>query len=152
MGFFKHWSFKLIVFVVLFVTSTILYARYIGTKRFEVREYRVESEVLTSNFSGLKVVHFSDLLYGSTVDMDDVKKMVNRINILKPDLVLFTGDLISMNYKISDSEKEKFRPVFQRIDPDINMDYVRLVEFCWYNGCEAPDYYDPQEDPFYKEL
>ena len=51
-----------------------------------------------------------------------------------------------------DSEKEKFRPVFQKIDPDINMDYVRLVEFCWYNGCEAPDYYDPQEDPFYKEL
>ena len=51
-----------------------------------------------------------------------------------------------------DSEKEKFKSVFQKIDPDINMDYVRLVEFCWYNGCEAPDYYDPQEDPFYKEL
>ena len=54
--------------------------------------------------------------------------------------------------ELYDSEKEKFRPVFQKIDPDINMDYVRLVEFCWYNGCEAPDYYDPQEDPFYKEL
>lgn len=54
--------------------------------------------------------------------------------------------------ELYDSEKEKFRSVFQKIDPDINMDYVRLVEFCWYNGCEAPDYYDPQEDPFYKEL
>ena len=54
--------------------------------------------------------------------------------------------------ELYESEKEKFRPVFQKIDPDINMDYVRLVEFCWYNGCEAPDYYDPQEDPFYKEL
>ena len=54
--------------------------------------------------------------------------------------------------ELYESEKEKFRPVFQKIDPDINMDYVRLVEFCWYNGCEAPNYYDPQEDPFYKEL
>ena len=54
--------------------------------------------------------------------------------------------------ELYDSEKEKFRSVFQKIDPDIDMDYVRLVEFCWYNGCEAPDYYDPQEDPFYKEL
>ena len=54
--------------------------------------------------------------------------------------------------KLYDSEKEKFRPVFQKIDPDINMDYVHLVEFCWYNGCEAPSYYDPQEDSFYKEL
>jgi hypothetical protein len=51
-----------------------------------------------------------------------------------------------------DSEKEKFRPIFQQLDPDINMDYVRLVEFCWYNGSEAPDYYDLTEDPFYKEL
>lgn len=51
-----------------------------------------------------------------------------------------------------ESEKEKFRPIFQQLDPDINMDYVRLVEFCWYNGCEAPDYYDPMEDDFYKEL
>ena len=51
-----------------------------------------------------------------------------------------------------ESEKEKFRPIFQQLDPDINMDYVRLVEFCWYNGCEAPDYYDPMEDEFYKEL
>lgn len=54
--------------------------------------------------------------------------------------------------ELYESEKEKFRPVFQKIDPDINMDYVRVVEFCWYNGCEAPNYYDPQEDPFYKEL
>ena len=51
-----------------------------------------------------------------------------------------------------DSEKEKFRPIFQQIDPDVNMDYVRLVEFCWYNGHEAPDYYDPMDDEFYKEL
>ena len=51
-----------------------------------------------------------------------------------------------------DSEKEKFRPIFQQLDPDINMDYVILVEFCWYNGCEAPNYYDPMEDEFYKEL
>ena len=50
------------------------------------------------------------------------------------------------------SEKDKFRPIFQQLDPDINMDHVRLVEFCWYNGTEAPDYYDPMEDEFYKEL
>ena len=54
--------------------------------------------------------------------------------------------------ELYESEKEKFRPIFQQIDPDVNMDYVRLVEFCWYNGGEAPSYYDPQEDPFYKEL
>lgn len=46
-------------------------------------------------------------------------------------------------------EKDKYCPVFQQIDKNIDMDYVRLVEFCWYNGCEAPDYYDDVNDPFY---
>ena len=54
--------------------------------------------------------------------------------------------------ELYDSEKEKFKPIFQQLDSEINMDYVRLVEFCWYNGCEAPDYYETSEDPFYKEI
>ena len=54
--------------------------------------------------------------------------------------------------ELYDSEKEKFRPIFQQLDSEINMDDVRLVEFCWYNGGEAPDYYDITKDPFYKEL
>jgi hypothetical protein len=50
------------------------------------------------------------------------------------------------------AEKEKFKPLFRQIDPNINMNYVRLVEFCWYNGCEADDYYDETIDSFYKSL
>jgi hypothetical protein len=53
---------------------------------------------------------------------------------------------------LSDNEKEKYRPVFAQIDPDINMDFVRLVDFCWYNCCEAPDYYDDTNDSFYDEV
>ena len=48
-----------------------------------------------------------------------------------------------------DSEKEKYKPIFQKVDPNINMDLVRLVEYCWYNCSEADDYYDDTEDPFY---
>nr|DAT91259.1 MAG TPA: hypothetical protein [Caudoviricetes sp.] len=52
-------------------------------------------------------------------------------------------------------EKENFLPVFQRLNPDFtleNMDNVKVVEFCWYNCCEAPNYYDVEDDDFYKEI
>lgn len=52
-------------------------------------------------------------------------------------------------------EKENFLPVFQRLNPDFtleNMDNVKVVEFCWYNSCEAPNYYDVEDDDFYKEI
>ena len=51
-----------------------------------------------------------------------------------------------------ESEKMKYEPVFMQLDPDINMDWVRLVEFCWYNSCEAPDYYNDINDSFYDEV
>lgn len=53
---------------------------------------------------------------------------------------------------LSEREKAKYLSVFQKLDPDVNMDYVRLVEFCWYNCCEAPDYYDETKDAFYEEV
>lgn len=89
-----------IAFVIIIVT-VFLYAKYIETKMFEIKEYRVESNILSSNFDGIKIVHFSDLLYKSTVDKDDVKKIVNRINELNPDIVVFTGNLVSNGVKIT---------------------------------------------------
>lgn len=53
---------------------------------------------------------------------------------------------------LTDNEKRKYLPMFQKLDPSINMDWVRLVEFCWYNGTEAPDYYDNTKDSFYDEV
>ena len=97
---------SIFLFLIIVVVTIFLYAKYRGIKGLIVKEYRVESEILTSNFSGLKIVHFSDLLYKSTVDKDDVKNLVNRINELKPDIVVFTGDLINKNAKITNEDIE----------------------------------------------
>lgn len=50
------------------------------------------------------------------------------------------------------SEREKYLDKFLEVFDLIDMTDVRLVEFCWYNGTDAPDYYDPMEDPFYQEV
>ena len=51
-----------------------------------------------------------------------------------------------------ESEKAGFKHLFEQFFSDIDMNKVRLVEYCWYNCCEPPDYYAPQTDPFYKTL
>ena len=50
------------------------------------------------------------------------------------------------------SEQVKYHNKFLEIFDFIDMTQVRLVEFCWYNGTEAPDYYDETRDPFYDEV
>lgn len=95
---------SIFLFLVVIVVTIFLHAKYTGIKGLIVKEYKVKSEILTNNFSGLKIIHFSDLLYKSTVDNEDVKNLVKRINELKPDIVVFTGDLINKNAKITNED------------------------------------------------
>ncbi len=102
----KHVFLNIIIFIVICIALLFLYAKYIGVKGIKVKEYRVESNILTENFSGFKIVHFSDLLYKSTIVKDDVKSLVDKINILKPDIVVFTGDLVDENIKLNSNDIE----------------------------------------------
>lgn len=102
----RHVFLNIVIFVIVLVTSLFLYAKYIGIKGIRIKEYRVVNSTLPSNFSGVKIVHFSDLLYKSTITDDDVTELVDKINILKPDIVVFTGDLVNKNIKIKEKEKE----------------------------------------------
>lgn len=101
----SHGFINFIIFIIVVAVGLVLYSKYLGTSGLIVKEYRVDSNILTSNFSGLKIVHFSDLLYKSTIDENDLKELVNKINILKPDIVVFTGDLANINIKLTENDK-----------------------------------------------
>lgn len=88
---------KIIFSIVLIVLLLFLSARFIGTKGLSIREYKVVNKNLPNSFYGLKVVHFTDLHYGMSVDEVVLSNLVNKINEVKPDIVFFTGDLIDRN-------------------------------------------------------
>ncbi len=84
-----------IIFIILFIVLfTLFSARFIGTKGLNVREYKVVNSNLPSSFYGLKVVQFSDLHFGMSVNEKVLENLVEKINTTKPDIVFFTGDLI----------------------------------------------------------
>ena len=93
-----------IIILIILIVGLIFYSKYVGTKGLIVKEYRVESNILSENFSGIKIVHFSDLYYKSTFEKDDLVALVDKINILKPDIVVFTGDLVPPTVKLNDED------------------------------------------------
>lgn len=98
---------KILLIITICVALFYCLNTYIFTGKLVVREYRVTSNKIPREFDGLKIVQFSDLHYGTTVKLPEVKKVVERINYLQPDIVVFTGDLVDKNYKIDSSEQEK---------------------------------------------
>lgn len=53
--------------------------------------------------------------------------------------------------RLSEKEVEKYIQIFKQICPDVKAEDLRYVDYCWYNGCEAPDYFD-EADEFYDEI
>ena len=91
---------KIIFSVVLFIMILFFCMRFVGTSGLVVREYKIENNNLSS-FYGLKIAHFTDLHYGMNVDEDKLELIVEKINLTKPDIVIFTGDLIDRNTKVT---------------------------------------------------
>lgn len=46
---------------------------------------------------------------------------------------------------LTESEIQKYLPLFQQLDPTVKPDELRLVEYCFYNCSEAPDYFEVEE-------
>ncbi len=106
-----------IVLLALFFLFSIsyYYITYIATKHFIVKEEAITNEKIPDSFQGFKIIQFSDLHYGSTFFLPELKEVVREINKRKPDLVFFTGDLIDSNYDLKTSEAEKIMKELKKI-------------------------------------
>jgi predicted MPP superfamily phosphohydrolase len=63
--------------------------------RYEVRKLKLSFTNLPEAFRGMKIVHISDIHSGSFTNKKAVMRGVQKIIKEKPDLILFTGDLVN---------------------------------------------------------
>ena len=92
---------KILIKLLIVILLIILYGFLIEPRLFKIKEYKINSPEISDNLHGLKIVHFSDLHYGSTINKNNLNKIITKINNLKPDVLVFTGDLIEENYNLS---------------------------------------------------
>lgn len=74
----------------------ILYGTVAGITRFEVKEAEYHSTDLPAGFDGYRIVQISDIHIGSWQgNPEAIKQLVDKVNAQKPDLIVFTGDLVN---------------------------------------------------------
>lgn len=113
--------FKVILTIIVVFISFYIYTIYISTNGLLFKEKRIVSERIPSSFDSMKLIHFSDLHFGSTIDINDLKRLVKNINIRRPDIIVFTGDLIEEGYNISDTEIESVIKELKKLSASIGM-------------------------------
>ena len=84
---------SLIVTVVLIAVCFYVDARYIEPHLLCKEEVTLTTDKLQLK-EALRIVQFSDVHLGKYYKVKDFQKVVGKINDLKPDLIIFTGDLL----------------------------------------------------------
>ena len=111
---------KLLILMII----VILYSFLIGPKGIYVKEYGIKTNKISNKMHGIKILQFSDIHYGSTIKEKELNRLILKINSTKPDVVIFTGDLISSKYKITDEDKNYITTKLSAINAEIGMYYV----------------------------
>lgn len=104
--------------ITMIITLILLYSRFIETKKLEVDEYRIVDERFV-NIHGYKIAHVSDLHYGKTADKEMLDKLINKINLTKPDILLFTGDLIDKDTNLTETMIEEIENSLSKLNISI---------------------------------
>ena len=96
---------KIFIILIIVVVGIIVYSRYIGTIGLVTNEIVVNDANIPASFDGLKIVHFSDLHYTRVITQERVNAIVEEINLINPDIVVFTGDLVDTDKILTEDDK-----------------------------------------------
>lgn len=108
-----------IIYFILIVSILFLYSLYIEPYNLIVNEYKIENKNIPKSFDGIKIVHFSDVHYGTTVNNKYLNKIVDLINKQKPDIVVFTGDFFDERKNISEKEISNINNTLSKINSNL---------------------------------
>ena len=89
-----------------------LYGILFGWRKIEVERVDVTSSKVPESFNGYKIVQLSDFHIGTYATAPGcVERIVDRVNSLNPDLIVFTGDLVNS----SSDEIKGFTEILSRL-------------------------------------
>jgi uncharacterized protein len=90
--------------------TTLVYG-FTNKYNYQVIRRKLSFEKVPQQFKGLKIIHISDIHAGSFTDKSAVQKGVEKIMKEKPDLILFTGDLVNDRA----TEMDEYMDVFSQL-------------------------------------
>ena len=108
---YRPFGYAALVLVAVWILTAI-YGNVYGRFRHEVKQVNLTFSNLPASFDGLRIVHISDLhLDGWVGHEEELQKRIDEIYALQPDIICFTGDLVSL----SPNELKPFIPILKQL-------------------------------------
>ena len=106
---------KIFAVLLLIFTIIFLYSYFYEPNRFITHEYLIKDISIPDEFSGKKILHFTDLFYGKTIDKDKLEEINEEIELINPDIIVFTGNIVSKDYEIHEDDIKLLNNFFKEL-------------------------------------
>jgi len=112
-------------------TGVYYYARDIETRMLKITEHTIEHSLIPVGFDGCKIVQFSDTHLGFQYNLNQLEKLITKIDAYSPDIIFFTGDLMDAPNQYEHQSK---------IPPLLSSLKAPLGKFCVYGNHDHGGY------------
>ena len=104
--------------------GTFFYSREIEPASLHIQEEPITSIKIPATFHNKKIIQFSDTHLGFNYSVEDLEKLVSLINKRKPDIILFTGDLIDNPKYLQEQEHQPIINVLGSLDAPLGKYWI----------------------------
>ena len=88
------------------------YSTVVEPEWLQVERIRLPLTKLHPDLNGFTIAHFSDIHFGPYMRGPDAQQIVDRVNSLRPDLIVFTGDFVT---ELAHDEAELITDTFRHL-------------------------------------
>lgn len=107
---------KIFLIIFILILSLALYGFFINPKGFKITSKTIEINTIPESFNGFKILQLTDFLIKDSKDLKNIENITEKVTDLKPDIILFTGDLIYKNNNLSEQDITKLKEILSKME------------------------------------
>ena len=116
----KKFLIKLGILITLIIAYVLIFGYLINPYKFKTNEMSLKFSNIDSKWNGFKIVHISDIHYLKTVDNNMLNEIIDEINLINPDILILSGDLLNNSISYSNNDINNLVDSLKKIDTKID--------------------------------
>ncbi len=124
--------------VILILSAVVVVGGVINFDTIRTSEYTINIPARSSEMKKLRIAFAADFHLSPGVDTSFVRRFVNKIKIIHPDLMIFGGDIIESH--MGEGGMEPFENILSEIKPEYGV-YAVLGNHEHYSGQERGEFF-----------
>lgn len=116
---------KVLIVILFLIILLFIYGHFISPKLLQINRYSIINNKIPNNFNNIKIVHISDIHYNTTIKEKELRQIIMKINKLKPDIVIISGDLLDNSVKYTTKDKNTLIKCLSKIDNNLGVYIIK---------------------------